>query len=949
MTFAIEWLALHIFGVLVAFALLVIVFRKEDTNYKGELILTIACCLVTLVAKSIYIAGGQKETLIVIGKMEYLGKCFGNYCALMFIMRWRNIKIPQWFIHTLLAVNVGFYILIATVDYHHLYYKDYWLSPSKAILSGYTLEISAAPMYYVYMAFLLAEIVTSISIIISSYCSQRSMPNKGKIHFLMVAAMLSPMILLSLRLLGILKGDDPTPLGILLSCIFLSIAVVKYGLFDPVKNAKNYIIDNLNEALVVTDADHHFLFLNPMAESFVAAIKKSGDYYGDGEIYEFLKGSQGFFDWNNRHYQVEETALKKDEFTQGYMLTVVDITKIMDQNRLMKELVLQTEDANRAKTNFVSNMSHEIRTPMNSIVGITEILLRSQHSPKEQEYLLNIQSSGRVLLTIINDVLDCSKMESGKMQLFDEPYDTCSLFHDLRISMENRIGHSGLELIYDIDQDIPCKLKGDMGRIRQVIINLVNNAIKYTEKGSVRFSVHVRQKNTDKVMLYYEVADTGIGIRKEDQKILFDAFQRVEMDRNRYVEGTGLGLTISQNLVNMMGGVIEVESEYGKGSRFFFTIEQTIIDPTPVSAVNYNGQKDNVTEKEAECLFIAPEAHILLVDDNELNLVVAKELLKPLRMQIDTAENGLQAVKMVRGSQYDLVLMDHMMPVMDGIEAAKAIRALPEDKYQKLPIIALTANAMVDARKEFLNAGMNGFVAKPIDFARICNQLKLWLPKDLVRDVPKEEAKKLLADDLSDREIQPEDPQMGFSFEEGVNHCGSKAALMKTIRIFYRTIDSKADKIEQCLKEGLISDYVVEVHALKSSALLIGAVPLSEAAKELEGYGKQGKTELLEEKTPDLLAMYRDFKDILKPYADKEEAARQEASNGEWCQALQQIHQCIEQFDLDGVDRIMEKLEEYQIPECIRESMDQLRVYVADVSMEEIMELADTMTELLRD
>lgn len=631
------------------------------------------------------------------------------------------------------------------------------------------------------------------------------------------------------------------------------------------------------------------------------------------------------------------------------MMTIVDVTKIIEQNHLMKRLVLQTEDANRAKTNFVSNMSHEIRTPMNSIVGITEILLRSRHSPKEQEYLLNIQSSGRVLLTIINDVLDCSKMEAGKMQLFDEPYDTCSLFHDLRISMENRIGHSGLELIYDIDQDIPCKLKGDMGRIRQVIINLVNNAIKYTEKGSVRFSVHVRQKNTDKVMLYYEVADTGIGIRKEDQKILFDAFQRVEMDRNRYVEGTGLGLTISQNLVNMMGGVIEVESEYGKGSRFFFTIEQTIIDPTPVSAVNYNGQKDNVTEKEAECLFIAPEAHILLVDDNELNLVVAKELLKPLRMQIDTAENGLQAVKMVRGSQYDLVLMDHMMPVMDGIEAAKAIRALPEDKYQKLPIIALTANAMVDARKEFLNAGMNGFVAKPIDFARICNQLKLWLPKDLVRDVPKEEAKKLLADDLSDSEIQPKDPQMGFSFEEGVKHCGSKAALMKTIRIFYRTIDSKANKIEQCLKEGLISDYVIEIHALKSSALLIGAVPLSEAAKELEDYGKQGKTEVLEEKTPDVLTLYRDLKNILRPYAEKEEDAKKEFSDGEWITALQQIHQCIEQFDLDGVDQIMEQLEEYQVPECIRESMDQLRVYVADVSLEEIMELTDTMTGLLRD
>ena len=829
--------------------------------------------------------------------------------------------------------------MIATVDYHHLYYKDYWLAPSKANLNGYTLEISPAPMYYVYMAFLLAEIMTTIGIIISSYCSQRSMPNKGKIHFLMIAAMLSPMLLLSLRILKILKGDDPTPLGILLSCIFMSIAVVKYGLFDPVKNAKNYIIDNLKEAVIVTDADHRFLFLNSMADKIITSINKEQGYSTDDKIYAFIQGSQDFFDWKDRHYQVEETVLKDNELIQGYMMTIVDVTKIIEQNHLMKRLVLQTEDANRAKTNFVSNMSHEIRTPMNSIVGITEILLRSRHSPKEQEYLLNIQSSGRVLLTIINDVLDCSKMEAGKMQLF----------HDLRISMENRIGHSGLELIYDIDQDIPCKLKGDMGRIRQVIINLVNNAIKYTEKGSVRFSVHVRQKNTDKVMLYYEVADTGIGIRKEDQKILFDAFQRVEMDRNRYVEGTGLGLTISQNLVNMMGGVIEVESEYGKGSRFFFTIEQTIIDPTPVSAVNYNGQKDNVTEKEAECLFIAPEAHILLVDDNELNLVVAKELLKPLRMQIDTAENGLQAVKMVRGSQYDLVLMDHMMPVMDGIEAAKAIRALPEDKYQKLPIIALTANAMVDARKEFLNAGMNGFVAKPIDFARICNQLKLWLPKDLVRDVPKEEAKKLLADDLSDREIQPEDPQMGFSFEEGVNHCGSKAALMKTIRIFYRTIDSKANKIEQCLKEGLIGDYVIEVHALKSSALLIGAVPLSEAAKELEDYGKQGKTEVLEEKTPDVLTLYRDLKNILRPYAEKEEDAKKEFSDGEWITALQQIHQCIEQFDLDGVDQIMEQLEEYQVPECIRESMDQLRVYVADVSMEEIMELTDTMTELLRD
>ena len=410
MIYAIEWLILHLFGVFIAFALLVIISRKEDTTYKSELLLTIACCLVTLVAKSIYIVGGSKETLLAIGKLEYLGKCFANYCALLFIIRWRNLKIPKWFVHLLLAINCAFYILIATVDLHHWYYQDYWLAPSKVNLHGYSLEISAAPMYYVFMIFLVAEIFSSIGIILSSYYSKKNMPDKLKLHILLLLAMLSPMILLSMRLFGILKGDDPTPLGILLSCLFMSIAVVKYKLIDPVKNAKNLIIQSLNEAVVVTDLEKRFLFLNPMAERLVAAINKAPLHQRDIEIYKILRGSDGYFDWQEHHYQVEETELKSDDIPQGYMLTLVDVTKIMEQNRRMKELVVAAETANAAKSAFVSNISHEIRTPMNSIVGMTEVMLRSKHSAKEQEYLSNIQSSGQALLTIINDVLDFSKM-----------------------------------------------------------------------------------------------------------------------------------------------------------------------------------------------------------------------------------------------------------------------------------------------------------------------------------------------------------------------------------------------------------------------------------------------------------------------------------------------------------------------------------------------------------
>lgn len=840
--------------------------------------------------------------------------------------------------------------MIATVDHHHLYYKDTWLAPSKVNLSGYSLEIAPAPMYYAYMIFLVAEILGSIGLIISSYYSKTNMPDKLRLHLILVAAMLSPMVLLSLRLLGILKGDDPTPLGILLSCVFMCIAVVRFGLFDPVKNAKNQIIDSLKEALVVTDSEHRFLFLNPMAETLVSTVQKTDSSRRDDEIYFILKGSDGYLDLSHHHYQVEEQVLKMQDMTQGYMLTIVDITGIMEQNHRMKELMEQANAANQAKSAFVSNISHEIRTPMNSIVGITEVMLRLPHSDKEQEYLLNIQSSGKALLTIINDVLDYSKMESGKMQLVPEPYDTLSLFHDLKLTLENQMKNPDVAFLYELDSALPCVLNGDGGRIRQIVTNLVNNSMKYTESGHVRFSVQVKGIKNNRAALLFAVEDTGIGIRKEDLKLLFDSFERVDLKKNRQIEGTGLGLTISQNFVNMMGGNIEVTSEYGKGSRFSFLIEQEIVDGTPISEVDYDKRHGNVIEKEAESLFTAPDAKILLVDDNALNLQVAKDLLAPLLLQIDTAQNGRQALGMVQKKHYDLVLMDHMMPVMDGMEAARAIRALPDDACRTLPIIALTANAMIDARNAFFDAGMNDFAAKPIDFCTICAKLKKWLPAEKVHELSKEEAVLLLSTPPAAESgtlVSPPENAAGFDPKKGLKNCGNELIFRRSAATFFQTIDQNAKKIEDCFREQLWDDYAIEVHALKSTALLIGAESLSEAARELEEAASQNNEALLLEKTGPLLTMYRDLKPVLAPYVD-EVSDKTVVSSDVYKELLEQLNTCMEEFDLDGADATMAQLEQYNPPDCVKDSFKKLRALVADVAMEDVIDLTNEMIVLLQ-
>jgi CheY-like chemotaxis protein/anti-sigma regulatory factor (Ser/Thr protein kinase) len=382
-------------------------------------------------------------------------------------------------------------------------------------------------------------------------------------------------------------------------------------------------------------------------------------------------------------------------------------------------------EASRAKSAFLAKMSHEIRTPMNAIVGFSDALLRRELPDDATENALDIKEAGDVLLSIINDVLDFSKIEAEKMEIADNEYMFASLIHDVENIFKFRIAEKTLAFNTNIDAGLPGKLRGDMSRIRQILLNLLSNAVKYTNEGSITLSVSGTVRDDDSILLSFEVADTGIGIRQEDTDKLFDSFSRVDFHKNQGIEGTGLGLAISQNLCRMMGGDITVRSVYGEGSVFTALIPQKIVDGQPFREETEARRPYDGKRRVGP---VAPGIGILAVDDSRVNLSVLRTLLQPYGMRIDTCLSGEDAVALVKEHSYDLIFMDHMMLGMDGIETARAIRE--EENGKTVPIVALTANAVAGMREMFLENGFCDYLSKPIDIEKLDRIISIWLKEN---------------------------------------------------------------------------------------------------------------------------------------------------------------------------------------------------------------------------
>ena len=765
------------------------------------------------------------------------------------------------------------------------------------------------------------------------------------------------------------------------------------------------------------------------------------------------------------------------ELASKFLLSNIDIVSKLANGRLkaveaeIKSYISAEEIQQSAETikknadmrsDFLANMSHEIRTPMNAVLGMAEMSLREDLTPAAREYISQIKTSGISLLSIINDILDFSKIDSGRMEIIEEEYTPLSVFNDTSNIITTRIGNKKIELLLNINPSFPCKVIGDSQRIKQILINLSNNAIKFTNKGRVKISLDYEDISEDTINMRISVSDTGIGIKKADLEKIFESFSQVDSKRNRNVEGTGLGLAITKRLVELMHGSISVESIYEKGSKFTIIVPQKVVDHSPsifvrepesfmisglfsnrfmarqfyrdaknldifhAALVNINSFNDLLNNYSSELankkLFVffdeemylpalerivnrnsdvnfveitdlsseytskktnfriikkplssltiamalnneelkisrndkavqfdytAPDAKVLIVDDNEVNLNIAEGLLEPLKMQISRALGGKECLELIEKNKFDLILMDHMMPEIDGIETTRIIRRLHKE-YDEVPIIALTANAMEGNKDMFLNEGMNDFIAKPIEVLTLVNTVRKWLP---VEKIKKDIVISEITENTDDTDYSDLYNLGDLDAEAAIRLLGSEKMYYNLLKEYLKAIPNKSAVIKEHLKNEDWPAYTVEVHALKSLSRQAGAMELADMAAELEKAGNDRNTEFIVKYTEPMLHKYLEYQDIIGTlFGDKEEEKKSKkkakASRKVLGELFDMMSVALDNLDIDmmeeaisGLDKFNYDLEQSKLFERLKEEVANIDIDACDKTIAEWKEL----------
>ncbi len=718
-------LEMQIFAVFLLVFSLIYVFRV-GSGYTHKLMFSFTITelihnlgyLLELLAKT------EQEALVAV-KVEYLGSSLVAILFMMFIYNYCGEKENRILERILLSCGSVVMIMVWTNSLHGFYYKTVEFVYSGAyphLILHYGLG------FYIYMiTCLVIPWAISIFILIKTLRKTTGKKRINNLKIIIGGATVALMILIIYVLGFFPEGYDPTP--VTMAGLFSLLVVVVWNKkdFDLSRTAADTVLDSLGDSMITLNENRKVLMYNAPAKQLFPDIEigQMLTDVRDFPLHILEDDKRNKFKMGERHYEGHLQVLYDyEQVVRGYTVLIVDVTNIYEYIDELDRIREQAEEANRAKSNFLANMSHEIRTPMNAVVGMSELIMAEDCGEKVREYANDIKNAGINLLSIINGILDLSKVEAGKLELAKEEY---SIRETVRgsVNLVQKIAEQkGLQVNLQIAEDIPDRLYGDVGKIRQILINVINNSIKFTEKGSVSLEVSGKNLEDKRYELCFNIRDTGIGMKEEDLALIFDSFRQLDMNRNRKIEGTGLGLAITKQFVEMMEGTIEVESEYGKGSHFIIRLIQQAIETKAVTDTP-------VHTPDEKKFFTAPKCRVLVVDDNTMNRKLATTMLKFYKFDMQETNSGQGAIDLVKENAYDIIFMDHMMPEMDGVTATGIIRSECGDNGKNAVIIALTANAIQGAKEQFLAKGFDDFLSKPFQRAQLHEMLDKWVKEEM--------------------------------------------------------------------------------------------------------------------------------------------------------------------------------------------------------------------------
>ena len=634
------------------------------------------------------------------------------------------------------------------------------------------------------------------------------------------------------------------------------------------------------------------------------------------------------------------------QWTPGGKLShVLWTVENINEEKLERDKLLDISEkaiaASAAKSAFLSNMSHEIRTPINAVLGMNEMVLRECDDQNILAYSESIKTAGNTLLGLINDILDFSKIESGKMEIIPVDYDLASVLNDLVNMVQTRADNKGLTLKLDFNQNIPQYLNGDEIRIKQVITNILTNAVKYTKEGIVTFGISYEklELEPDYIMINVYVKDTGIGIKEEDMAKLFSEFERIDEAQNRNIEGTGLGMNITKRLLNMMDSNLKVQSIYELGSKFSFSLKQRVVKWNPIGDYEASYRSSLSSKKKYKEKFTAPQAHVLVIDDTPMNLMVFKSLLKQTKIQIDMANSGDEGISMALENKYDMIFLDHMMPKKDGIQTLKEMKAEPNNPNLSTPIVSLTANAISGAREQYIEAGFDDYLTKPIDPVKLEEMLMHYLPEHKLIFASADGISSTA--DTGDNIISPIVYDIKeIDVKKGISNCGDEESYAMTLATYANTLDGYINEIQGLYDEKDIQNATIKIHALKSTSRIIGATDIGEKAQELENAGNAGNKETLDNELGPFLDRCRKLAEQLIPLRSNDDIEDNSdlplISDTEFEEACSIIKDYSSNFNSKGITEVLDDMKAFRFTDEQKELITKIKKAVNDYDYDAI-------------